>query len=242
MTQISSHSSATTPRSCVTNSIDKPNSRDQIAQQIEDLLLRRDVERGRRLVGDDQRRRAGERRGDQQPLPLPARELVRIAFERRLRVGQLHAAQQRRSDAGAVLAAAACRPWRMPAHDLEKLRADLEDRVQRQIRVLRDEADAAAADAPVQLALAERQQVFAGKADLAGFDPRALRQDAEDGADHGRLAAAGLADDAEDAAGLEREIDMVEDARDALVGADRQPAGRARRGSGGAGLDVIASA
>ena len=67
----------------------------QIAQQFENLPLRRDVERGGRLVGDDQRRRAGERGGDQQPLPLPARELVRIAVERRLRVGQLHAAEQR---------------------------------------------------------------------------------------------------------------------------------------------------
>ena len=110
----------------------------------------------------------------------------------------------------------------MPAHDFEELRADPEDRVQRQIRVLRDEADAAAADAPVQLALAERQQVVAGKADLAGFDLRAVRQDAEHGAHHGRFAAAGLADDAEDVSGLEREIDMVEDARDALVAADRQ--------------------
>ena len=111
----------------------------------------------------------------------------------------------------------------VPTHELEKLGADLEHRVQRQIRVLRHESDAAAADSPVELGLAEGQQVFAGKPNLAGFEAHAGRQDAEDRADHRRLAAPGLADDAENAAGLQGEIDMVEDPCDTLVGADRQP-------------------
>ena len=47
--------SATTPKSCVMNSTPVPCSRVQFADQREDLRLRRDVERGGRLVGDQQR-------------------------------------------------------------------------------------------------------------------------------------------------------------------------------------------
>ena len=54
-----------------------------------------DVERRGRLVGDDQRRAAGERAGDHQALALAAGELVRIALEHRFGLGDLHAAQQR---------------------------------------------------------------------------------------------------------------------------------------------------
>ena len=122
----------------------------EVAQQVEDLLLRRDIECGRRLVGDDERRRCGERRRNHQSLALAAGKLVRITLERAFRVGQLHPPQQAK-DARSVplFAAAAAVPviGRMPAHDLQQLGPDLEDRVQRQIRVLRDKADAAAADA-----------------------------------------------------------------------------------------------
>ena len=54
----------------------------QIAQQVEDLRLDRDVERRRRLVGDEQRRLARERQGDQRALPQAARELVRVLVAR----------------------------------------------------------------------------------------------------------------------------------------------------------------
>src|SRR4029453_4732349 len=47
-------------------------------QQVEDLGLDGDVEGGRRLVGDQQLRLAGERHGDHGPLAHPARELVRV--------------------------------------------------------------------------------------------------------------------------------------------------------------------
>ena len=53
-----------------------------VAQQIEDLRLDRDVERGRRLVGDDQRRLAGQRHGDQHALAHAAGELVRVVVGR----------------------------------------------------------------------------------------------------------------------------------------------------------------
>ena len=71
-----------------------PNSLNQLAQQQQDLMLGRDIERRGRFVGDDQARRAGERRGDQQPLALAAGELVRIAVQHGLGIGHLQAPQQ----------------------------------------------------------------------------------------------------------------------------------------------------
>ena len=47
-------------------------------EQLEDLGLDHDVERGRRLVADDERRVAGEGHRDHRPLAHPARQLVRI--------------------------------------------------------------------------------------------------------------------------------------------------------------------
>ena len=51
----------------------------QVAQQVEDLRLDRDVERGDRLVGDDHLRLQRERARDADALALAARELVRVA-------------------------------------------------------------------------------------------------------------------------------------------------------------------
>src|SRR5258708_5900719 len=58
--------------------------------------------------------------------------------------------------------------------------------------------------------------------DRAGVDCRAGRKDAEDGANDGRLAASRLANNSENGAALQREIDMIEDAGRPLVGPDGQ--------------------
>ena len=52
------------------------------------LRLHGDVERGGRLVGDQQLRRAGERHGDHRPLALAARELERIGAGDALGIAQ----------------------------------------------------------------------------------------------------------------------------------------------------------
>ena len=49
----------------------------QVAQQVDHLRLDRDVQRGDRLVGDDQLRAQRERAGDADALALAAGELVR---------------------------------------------------------------------------------------------------------------------------------------------------------------------
>ena len=72
----------TTPMSWVMSTIAEPRSV-ELPHQVEDLRLDRDVERGRRLVGDQQRGAAGERHRDDRALPHPAGELVRVGVHPR---------------------------------------------------------------------------------------------------------------------------------------------------------------
>ena len=53
----------------------------QVAQQLKNLCLHRDVERGGWLVRDQEVRLVGERHRDHDALALPARQLMRIASE-----------------------------------------------------------------------------------------------------------------------------------------------------------------
>ncbi len=66
----------------------------QILEQLQYLRLDGDVERRRRLVGDQQIGFVGERHGDHHPLALPAGELVREGLEPPLGIGELHQLQQ----------------------------------------------------------------------------------------------------------------------------------------------------
>jgi len=61
--------------------------------QVEHLGLDRRVQRGRRLVEDEQRRLGGQRHGDDGALRHPAGELVRIPVHHPTRVGDLDLAQ-----------------------------------------------------------------------------------------------------------------------------------------------------
>ena len=124
----------------------------QIAQQVENLRLDRDVERGRRLVGDEQRRAARQRERDERALPQAARQLVRIVAHAPLRLGNADGVEE--------LDRAVAR--RAPARDAVHhqrfldLVADGEDRVQRRHRLLEDQRDLGAADL-LHLLLVERR-------------------------------------------------------------------------------------
>ena len=50
----------------------------QVVDELEDVALDGHVQRGGRLVGDQQPRLAGQRGGDHRPLPHAARQLVRV--------------------------------------------------------------------------------------------------------------------------------------------------------------------
>ena len=81
-----SHRPATTPRSCVIMISAVPVLDDQLLEQRQDLRLDGDVQRGGRLVGDQQPGPAGQRHRDQRPLPHAAGELVRVLLEPPVRV------------------------------------------------------------------------------------------------------------------------------------------------------------
>ena len=70
-----------------------PLSSRELAHQLEDLRLDGDVERGRRLVGDEELGIAGERHRDHDALAHAAGELVRVVVEARLRRRDADAAQ-----------------------------------------------------------------------------------------------------------------------------------------------------
>ena len=82
MTSTSSAISATTPMSWVMNITRHAVLGLQALDQVENFGLGRDVERGRRLVGDQQGGIAGERHRDHRALAHAAGKLERIAVDR----------------------------------------------------------------------------------------------------------------------------------------------------------------
>ena len=108
----------------------------QVVEQVDDLGLDRHVERGDRLVGDDQLGPQGERPGDADALALAAGELVRVAVVvLRVEPDQLQQLLDRPLDA--VLGVGTF--W-MPERRPDD-RADGVPRVQRRVRVLEDHLD-----------------------------------------------------------------------------------------------------
>ena len=65
-----------------------------LLQQVENLRLNRHVERGRRFVGDEQQRLAGERDGDEHALAHASRQLMRIVAQPARRIWNPHRLEQ----------------------------------------------------------------------------------------------------------------------------------------------------
>jgi hypothetical protein len=158
----------------------------QLADQRQDLCLRGHVERGGRLVGDEDVGFEGQGHRDHRALALAAGKLVRVGRQDLLRIGQVHRGQQfehartpRRAVARAV-----------DLEHLVDLRADAQHRVQRRHRLLEDHRDAVAAQLaqPFGRGL---QQVFAIEDDAACTGLHMARgEQAQDGARHHGLARA----------------------------------------------------
>jgi hypothetical protein len=185
----------------------------QPPDQLDDLRLDRDVERGRRLVGDQHVGIARKRHRDHRALSHPAGELVREVVDARLRV--------RDAD---LLQKLDCPPFRRPLVDrlmrpdrLDDLIADPVDRVQRRHRILEDHPDLVAAEI-LHLRVRHLQQVatlvdhlsFEPSVDAPGEPHQRHRRDA--------LARAGFADDPEHVAAIELEGDSVDGAHEAVFG------------------------
>ena len=187
----------------------------QIAQQLENLRLRRHVECGGRLVGDQELGAAAQCNGDHHALPHAAGEFVRIGAHDLAGRGNTHERQQflcphaRRRSGEAELD-----PKR-----LHHLVADGEDRVQRCHRILEDHGDFASADG-LHLPLAQALEVTPAKPDASRRQSRRLRQQLHEGHRGYALAAAGFADDSHSSTrpnleahvphGIERSLSHIE--------------------------------
>ena len=162
----------------------------QNLEQLQDLRLDRDVERGRRLVGDEQLRLAGQRHRDHHALTHAAGEAMRIFVEARLRRRNANPLEQtnglglgRRARHAAVV-----------DQRLGDLEADGQHRVEAGHRLLEDHRDVVAAHAPHRL-FRQRQEIAARELDAA-LDTAALpRNQPHDGERGDALARARFADD-----------------------------------------------
>ncbi len=174
-----------------------------LAQQLEDLGLHRHVQRGGRLVGDDQRRVQRERHGDDDALLLAAGELVRVVVDPLFGFRDADLAQH--LDGAGLglllgdLAVGADALGDLPAHGVHG--------VQRGGGLLEHHGHVGAAHG-TQLAAAEGEHVVAAQHHGPAGRGR-LGQQAQHGACRDGLAGAGLADDGDHLAGGDLEADAL---------------------------------
>ena len=159
--------------------------------QLDDAGLDGNVERRRRLVEQEQRRLRQQRHGDHDALLLAAGELVRIGAHHALGIRQADGAHGlQRALVGLLL-----RHLVVQDRHFHQLLADLHGRVQAGHRLLVDHGDLIAADG-AELLRRQFAHVLAFELDAAADDLPDIGEVAHDAERHGRLAAAGFADDA----------------------------------------------
>src|SRR5215211_2244179 len=197
-----------------------PGLLDELLEERRDPRLRRDVEARGRLVEQEHPRPAGEGDRDRHALLLAARELERVARERRLRLWKAHRVEQ----LDLPLVELVALETEVDAERLGELAADGNGGVQRRGCALGDVGDPASPKAP-ELRRRERKEVGSVQ------DRRASEDLAPGGAvpDRGerrrRLAAPGLAGEPGDRPGVKLEGRLPHDLVRPTVGpavADRE--------------------
>ena len=163
----------------------------QRVEQVEDLRLDRHVQRGRRLVRDEQLRRAGQRHRDHHALAQAAGELVRVGGEP---LGGTRHADELEHLAGLDQRLLA-RHVAVQPDGLGDLLPHRPRRVQRRQRILEDHRDVVAAHL-LHLALGERREVLAEQLDRAARHVADARQQLHDRQPGRRLPATRLAHEA----------------------------------------------
>ena len=158
----------------------------QVLKHIDDLRLNRDIQRGDRLIADDELRVHSQRTGDADTLTLTARELVRVAVG--MLTVQADTLQQGDDLVVALLGVGA------QVVDVDALAHNVADRhagVKARVGVLEHNLHTAAVGQHVH-----RDLLFLVKQHLAVIDDGAVRRliQTQQGAAGGGLAAAGLAD------------------------------------------------
>src|SRR5215831_15896604 len=205
----------------------------ELTQQIQDLSLRRHVDRGGRLVGDQEARPARERHRDHRSLAQASGELPRIGVDALLWHRDAHAAEEvdgERARLGPGQARSARPP--LPLVKLERLDdllADRVDRAERGHRLLRDQRDLGAADRAQLGALRGEAGEVDGrprallKEDLTADDAPGRLDDLQDGLHGHALAASALADDPDHLARLHVEAHAVDRPHEPLVQEEVHP-------------------
>ena len=171
----------------------------QVLQQVDNLRLNRDIERGNRLVADDDLGADRQGAGDADALALAAAELVREAL------GVVGVQADGLEQLGHAVAPGLALGQAVDRQRLADDRADRHARIERGIRVLEDHLDLA----PVgeEPAVAERREVGRiAVVHFAGGGPEEL----DDGPAERRFAAAALADQAERFAAVQVETDVID--------------------------------
>ena len=187
----------------------------QFDDQVHHRLLRGHVEAGRRLVGDEQLRLAGERQRNDHTLAHAPGQLVRVGVVALLRPRDPDPGQ--RLDR-LFLRVARIRLDMLQQHVLD-LPADGADRIERGARILEDHRHLASTQrahrAPRRIAQVDAREGNGSLRDLPG-----TVEDAHDGVGRHRLAGTRFADDADRLPLADIEIDRLDSADHALAGGE----------------------
>ena len=183
--------------------------------ELQNLRLNGHVQRGGRLVADQDLRVGGQGDGDDHALPHAAGQLEGVLVEPALRIGDAHSSQQLQRP----LLRVTLGNLFVEQHGLGQLLADLHDGVQAGQRVLEDHAQLVAA-VLVELILLQLQQIHALIEDGARAHHGVGGQDAHQRPRRDRLAGAGFAHDGQRLALVQVEVDAPHRAHHALVGAE----------------------
>ncbi len=183
----------------------------QVGEDAQDLRLDDDVQRGRRLVRDEELRAQDEGKRDHDPLPHAARELVRVLTKSSRRNAHAPERLERAlpnltvAESGLVL-----------LERLAEVILDPHERVQTRHRLLEDEPELRPA-VVAQLLRRHREEVLPAVLHLA-VRRCTLRQEAQDAPSERRLPATRLADQPEDLARADVERDSVDRSHRAAQG------------------------
>ncbi len=187
----------------------------ELLEQVHDLGLHGDVQRRRRLVGDQQRGVADQRHGDHRALAHTAGELVRIVVHPQIGLRDAHLGQHLHGPRPGL-------PLGGPGVLAVRLTDLLADGVVRREggqRVLEDHGHLVAAQL-FQFPFRRGEEVLPVEQDLALYLGVVGVVQSEDGQVGHGLAGAGLADDAEGPAALDVEGQPVDGLDHAVVGGE----------------------
>ncbi|MNL08402.1 hypothetical protein D3C87_1291200 [compost metagenome] len=191
--------------------------------QIENLALNGDVERGRRFIGDQQFRPGSERHCDHHALAHATGKLMRILVKATGRVGNTNLFEKPDRLRPCLL----LRKALVPDEDLGNLAADREDGIERRHRLLKYHRDVVAPHAPHFL-LGKRQKIAPVQENFTLNPAESGAKQAHDGQRGDGLSRTGLADNRDGFARSDIEGDVTDDALPSII--DEKRSGQVSNG------------